>query len=159
MASRSINTFYVCGLGFRYLLNHDIWFLEIVGIILQTIDLLSVILYHYLERNGTEWNGTERIGTEKQTFQLCWNLNDQIFTQSVFVQMIVNDKNEVKACRLLPRDIGLEALFFLPCKSIDLFSESLSHNLEWNGTELKIRLLNFVGTLMSKFLLNLFWFR
>jgi len=49
--------------------------------------------------------------------------------------MIVNDKNEVKACRLLPRDIGLEALFFLPCKSIDLFSESLSHNLERNGTE------------------------
>ena len=151
MASRSINTFYVCGLGFRYLLNHDIWFLEIVGIILQTIDLLSVTIYHYLERNGTEQNGMERMGTEKQTSQLCWNLNDQIFTQSVFVQMIVNDKNEVKACRLLPRDIGLEALFFLPCKSIDLFSESLSHNLEQNGTErngweLKNRLLNIVGT-------------
>jgi len=73
--------------------------------------------------------------------------------------MIVNDKNEVKACRLLPIDIGREALFFLPCQSIDLFSVSLYHNLEWNGTELKIRLLNFVGTLMSKFLLNLFLFR
>ena len=90
MASRSIHTFYVCGLGFRYLWNHDIWFLEISGIILLTIDLLSVILYHYLERNGmernrTERNGTEQMGTEKQTFQLCWNLNDQIFTQSVFV--------------------------------------------------------------------------
>ena len=78
--------------------------------------------------------------------------------------MIVNDKNEVKACRLLPIDIGQEALFFLPCQSIDLFSVSLYHNLEWNrteqkGLELKIRLLNFVGTLMSKFLLNLFLFR
>ena len=78
--------------------------------------------------------------------------------------MIVNDKNEVQQCRLLPRDIGLEALFFLPFKSIDLFSESLSHNLERNGTEqngleLKIRLLNFVGTLMTTFLLNLFLFR
>jgi hypothetical protein len=49
--------------------------------------------------------------------------------------MIVNDKNEVKACRLLPRDIGREALFFLPCQSIDLFSVSLYHNLERNGTE------------------------
>ena len=73
--------------------------------------------------------------------------------------MIVNDKNEVKACSFLPIDIGREALFFLPCQSIDLFSVSLYHNLERNGTELKIRLLNFVGTLMSKFLLNLFLFR
>jgi len=78
--------------------------------------------------------------------------------------MIVNDKNEVKACRLLPRDRRLEALFFLPCQSIHIFSVSLYENLERNrternGTELKIRLLNFVGTLMSKFLLNLFLFR
>jgi hypothetical protein len=49
--------------------------------------------------------------------------------------MIVNDKNEVKACRLLPIDIGREALFFLPCQSIDLFSVSLYHNLERNGME------------------------
>ena len=49
--------------------------------------------------------------------------------------MIVNDKNEVKACRLLPIDIGQEALFFLPCQSIKLFSVSLYHNQERNGTE------------------------
>ena len=33
-------------------------------------------------------NGTERHGTENQTTQLC--LNDQLFTQYVFVCMIVN---------------------------------------------------------------------
>ena len=37
------------------------------------------------ERNGTERNRMERMGTEKQTSQLCWNLNDQILIQSVFV--------------------------------------------------------------------------
>jgi len=49
--------------------------------------------------------------------------------------MIVNDKNEVQPCRLLPRDIGREAFFFLPCQSIHLFSVFLYHYLERNGTE------------------------
>ena len=49
--------------------------------------------------------------------------------------MIVNDRNEVIAWTMLPRDIGLEALFFLPCQSIHLFSVFLHHYLEWNITE------------------------
>jgi hypothetical protein len=49
--------------------------------------------------------------------------------------MIVNDKNEVQPCRLLPRDVGREVFFFLPCQSIHLFSVFLYHYLERNGTE------------------------
>ena len=49
--------------------------------------------------------------------------------------MIVIDKNEVKACRFLPRDIGREALFFLTCQYTDIFFAILSHYLEWKGTE------------------------
>jgi hypothetical protein len=49
--------------------------------------------------------------------------------------MIVNDKNEVIACRMLPRDIGQKALFFQPCQSIDVLSVFLYHYLEHNGTE------------------------
>ena len=75
--------------------------------------------------------------------------------------MIVNDKNEVQPCRLLPRDVGREVFFFLPCQSIHLFSVFLyqRNGTEQNGLELKNRLLNFVGTLLTKFLLNLFLFR
>ena len=54
----------------------------------------SVFLYHYLKRNGTRLNGTERTGSESKTTQLCWNINDQVFNQSVFVCMIFNDKHE-----------------------------------------------------------------
>ncbi len=80
--------------------------------------------------------------------------------------MIVNDKNEVQPCRLLPRDIGWEAFFFsaLPihtsflCVSISL-SRMERNGTEQNGLELKNRLLNFVGTILTKFLLNLFLFR
>jgi len=36
------------------------------------------------DRNRTERNGTERIGTKNQTTQLCWNINDKVFNQSVF---------------------------------------------------------------------------
>jgi hypothetical protein len=77
--------------------------------------------------------------------------------------MIVNDKNEVKECRLLPRDIRLEALFFLPCQSIKLFSVSLYHNQERNGMERNgLDLKTDFSTLMEKndqLLLNLFLFR
>ena len=103
---------------------------SIVFLPCQSIDLFSVSLYHNLE-----WNGTERNGTENQTTQLCWNINVKIFTQSLLVQMIVNDKNEVQPCRLLPRDVGREVFFFLACQSIHLFSVFLYHYLERNGTE------------------------
>ena len=105
------------------------------SIVFSALPIHTYFLCVSVSKSGTEQNGTERIGTENQTTQLCWNINDNIFTQSVFVQMIVNDKNEVKPCRLLPRDIGREAFFFLPCQFIHVFSVFLYHYLEQNGTE------------------------
>ncbi len=42
------------------------------------------------------------------------NINDKVFTQSDFVYMIINDRNEVIACKLLLRNIGKKH-FFLSC--------------------------------------------
>ncbi len=92
------------------------------------MDLLSLFLYNYFELHGTEQNGTK-----KQTNKLCWNRNDQTFTQSVFVEMILNNKNEVIACRLLPRDIGYEALFF--CLANPWMSSLCLNIIIWNQTK------------------------
>ena len=121
----------------------------------------SVFVYHYLKRNGTErnrtrLNGTERTGTESKTTYLCWNINDQVFNQSVFDCMIFNDKHEAIACRLLPRDTGQKASYFGCLVNPKMSSVFVYHYLKRNGTErdwterngleLKARLLNFVGT-------------
>ena len=42
------------------------------------------------------------------------NINDKVFTQSDFVDMIINDRNEVIACKQLLRNIGKKH-FFLSC--------------------------------------------
>jgi hypothetical protein len=47
--------------------------------------------------------------------------------------MIVNDKNEVIACRLLHGDIGHKALFFC-CPPVNQYCFSISKT-ERNGTE------------------------
>ena len=49
----------------------------------------------------TERYGAERNRTEKHASQLCWNVNDQIFTQSVFVQM---KKSQHVQCYLETQD-------------------------------------------------------
>ena len=77
----------------------------------------------------------EQIGTENKTTQLCWNINDQVFNQSVFVCMIVNDKHEDIACRLLPRDTGQKASYFGFLVNPKMSSVFLYHYLKRNGTE------------------------
>ncbi len=67
----------------------------------------------------------------------------ELFTESVFVLMIVHDKDEVIACRMLPRYIGFSALPIHRCPLC--VSRSLS-GTEQNATEQKNRLPNFHGT-------------
>jgi len=56
--------------------------------------------------------------------------------------MIVNDKHEAIACRILPSDMGQKASYFwLPCQSINVLCLSISlsatdrNGTEWHGTE------------------------
>ena len=111
----------------------------------KTSYLSSVFLYHYQQRTGTERNGTERngtrlngtewTGTESQTTQICWNINDQVFNQSVFVCTIFNDKHEAIACRLLPRDRVQKASYFGCLANPQMSSVFLYHYYERTGTE------------------------
>jgi|CryBogDrversion2_11_1035321.scaffolds.fasta_scaffold117695_1 hypothetical protein len=73
---------------------------------------------------------------DKQTTQLCWNINDQLFIESVVVEMIVTDQNEVIACSLLQRDIGQKAPYFGFPANPKMSSVFLYHYLHWTGTEL-----------------------
>ncbi len=99
--------------------------------ILAALPIHRCPLYFYsIICNGPERNGTELIGTENQTTQLCWNMNDQVFNKCVFVQMIVNDKNEFIACSLLPRDMGQKASYF-GC----LANPQSFYIIIWNGPE------------------------
>ena len=91
------------------------------------------------ERNGTRLNGTERTGTESKTTQLCWNINDQVFNQSVFVCTIFIDKHEAIACRLLPIDTGQKASYFGCLANPQMSSVFLYHYYERIGTERKNR--------------------
>ena len=91
------------------------------------------------EWNGMRLNGTERTGTESKTTQLCWNINDQVFKQSVFVCMIFNDKHEAIACRLLPRDTGQKAQYFGCLANPQMSSVFLYHYYERTRTERKNR--------------------
>ncbi len=87
------------------------------------------------EQNGTRLNGTERTRTESKTTQLCWNINDQVFNQSVFVCMIFNDKHEAIARKLLPRDTGQKASYFGCLANPQMSSVFVYHYLKQNGTE------------------------
>ena len=102
----------------------------------QSKDVLCVsVSLSKTERNGTRLNGTERTGTESKTTQLCWNINDQVFNQSVFVCMIFNDKHEAIARRLLPRDTGQKASYFGCLVNPKMSSVFVYHYLKRNGTE------------------------
>ena len=58
----------------------------------------------------------------------------ELFTESVFVLMIVHDKDEVIACRMLPRYIGFSAL---PIHRCPLCVSIPLSGTEQNATEQK----------------------
>jgi hypothetical protein len=84
------------------------------------------------------FHGTVRSGTERN-WKTCFStLLERKWPNFYSICFCLDE--EVIACTMLPRDIGLEALFFLPCQSIHLFPVSLYHYLErnrtkWTGTE------------------------
>ena len=87
----------------------------------------------------TERYGAERSRTEKHASQLCWNVNDQIFTQSVFVQM---KKSQHVQCYLETQDqkhcfFCLENPYiFSLCLYIIIQKGTEQNGPEWSGTEL-----------------------
>ena len=81
------------------------------------------------------FHGTVRSGTE-QNWKTCFStLLERKWPNFYSICFCLDE--EVIACTMLPRDIGLEALFFLPCQSIHLFPVFLCHYLEQNRTERK----------------------
>ena len=87
----------------------------------------------------TERYGAERNRTEKHASQLCWNVNDQIFTQSVFVQM---KKSQHVQCYLETQDqkhcffcLANPYIFSL-CLYIIIQNRTEQNGPEQSGTEL-----------------------
>ncbi len=84
------------------------------------------------------WNGSgtvmEWFWNSLTDFLSFWKIKDKIFTQSFFVEVIINNKIKVIGCRLLARDIGRKVVYFCPANS--LMSSLCFYINIWNGTEL-----------------------